>query len=98
MGVLIVTKDGEMILSHTSENPTIPDDADVTTMISVKRNGKLNPKDSVYSHKNGHYIVEKTNGDKAILMLDDCTPEQKKKILASEEYKRVLYCDTNGAQ
>lgn len=96
--MLIVTKDGQMLLSHADENPTIPDDADVTTMISVKRNGKMNPKESVYSHKNGHYIVEKQNGDKSILILSDCTPEQKKKILANDDYKRVLYCDTNGAQ
>ena len=97
-GILIVTKNGEMILSHASENPQIPADADVTTLTSVKRNGQFNPDANVFSHNHGHYVVEKQNWDKAILMLDDCTPEQKKTILSAEEYSRVLYCDTAGVQ
>lgn len=67
-------------------------------MSSLKRNGNINPSAALRNHINSHTLVQFTDGTIGELILNNCSPEQKKAVVTSlSEISRALYADADAA-
>lgn len=101
-GICYIT-DGKMYFTHASEmtdvaiKDLIVQQADIFTMPSVKRNGSLNPNNTLRDSRYNHYLVKRSDGTITVLYLTG-TVEQKKSVLAHPNIERALYIDAVGSQ
>lgn len=94
---------GKLQLSHTQEMSQAELDAliakkvDIMTMSSMKRNGKINSDASLRSHTNGHSIVQFNDWSRGELVLNNCTKEDKQKVVSwLPNITRGLYADADA--
>lgn len=92
--ILIKDETGKLTLSHTDEinnRTTIPNDKDIITLPSVKRNGKFN-EDLLGKSDIAHFIVQKKWGSTELITTYG-NKDAQKKALENPDYERVLYLD-----
>ena len=89
-------------ISHTQEmnqndlDNLIAKEADIMTMSSMKRNGKINPNGSLWDHPYGHSLVQFSNGTRWEVILNNCTPAEKQKVINSLDISRAVYADADA--
>lgn len=77
-----ITFDHQYTMSDQKLQEWINKQADIMTMPSMKRDGNINNNASLRNHKNGHALVQFTDGTRGELILNGCSPEEKKQVVA----------------
>ncbi len=94
---------GKMYISHSREiskdqfQKLLNKKADIFTMSSVKRNWNLNHDSSLWWHIHCHFLVQMNDWTIWELIINNCSPKDKKQILNQLPISRALYSDADAA-